>query len=356
MTNLSDVFVADAVSHAYNLEPSNYAVEKYADQAVRITIGTEDVMPREYRRTKESLLTDWPARDTANVLFHESQTDFSVFHPQSINIFKDGLTAEAKARDFVEQYPTRGAALADVDLIADDEPQAELTRQVDEYGVHGVKVYPSYWSQDDHHSFRMDDSETAFPLWEHCADLGLDVVAVHKAVPIGSVPMEPYKVGDIDEAANSFPDLNFEIVHGGMAFAEETGWQLARHPNVYLNLEITSMQAIVSPDRFIQTMQDLLYPGGEHTLDKILWGTGATQFHPQLLLEEFWNLEFPEMESLTGPFTIGEAEKQKILGANLMEAHNLDREEIERGIADDKFSDRQELASPWSTTEFQVVS
>jgi len=267
MTKLSDVFVADAVSHAYNLAPSNYAIEKYADQAVRITIGTEDVMPTEYRRTKESLLRDWAVEETASVLFQESNTDFSVFHPQSINIFKDGLTAESKAREFVEQQPARGAALADVDLIADDDPQAELTRQVEQYDVHGVKVYPSYWSQEEHHSFRMDDSKTAFPLWEHCADLGLDVVAVHKAVPIGSVPMEPYKVGDVDEAANSFPDLNFEIVHGGMAFAEETGWQLARHPNVYLNLEITSMQAVVAPNRFIQTMQDLLFPGGRAILD-----------------------------------------------------------------------------------------
>jgi len=28
----------------------------------------------------------------------------------------------------------------------------------------------------------------------------------------------------------AFPELNFEIVHGGMAFLEETAWQIARFP------------------------------------------------------------------------------------------------------------------------------
>lgn len=232
-------------------------------EGVKVALGTEHAMPEGYQRTKELLLTDWAVEDTTTVPFRESDTDFSVFHPQSINIFKDGLTAEDKARQFVEQCPARGAALADIDLMADEDPKAELTRQVEEYGVYGVKVYPSYWSQDGHNSFWMDDSKMAFPLWEHCVDLDLDVVAVHKAIPISSAPMDPYKIGDIDEAATSFPDLNFKIVHGGMASAEETGWQLARHPNVYLNLEVTSMQTLVSPNRFVETMQEIMYPGGK---------------------------------------------------------------------------------------------
>lgn len=44
----------------------------------------------------------------------------------------------------------------------------------------------------------MNDPEVAFPLWEHVADLGLDVVAVHKAFPFGAVPMDSYKVGDVE--------------------------------------------------------------------------------------------------------------------------------------------------------------
>lgn len=40
---------------------------------------------------------------------------------------------------------------------------------------------------------------------------------------------------DIGGAADAFPELNFEIVHGGMAFLDETGMQLSLFPNVYVN-------------------------------------------------------------------------------------------------------------------------
>lgn len=60
-------------------------------------------------------------------------------------------------------------------------------------------------------------------------------------MPIGGVPMNTYRVENIDEAAASFPDLNFEIIHSGLMFAQEIGWQLARFDNVYVNLELTAV-------------------------------------------------------------------------------------------------------------------
>ena len=34
-----------------------------------------------------------------------------------------------------------------------DDPKAELTRQVEEFDPHGVKVHPSYWTDEGHQSF-----------------------------------------------------------------------------------------------------------------------------------------------------------------------------------------------------------
>lgn len=353
MAPLDEVFVADAVSHSYNLAESNFRVPEHARGVAENGVGLEMSMPEGYSRTRETFLSDWRVEDTENVLFRESQTDFTVFHPQTITVFDDGLTAFDKAREFVERNPDRAAALAGIDPIGMDDPEGELTRQVEALDAHGVKVYPSYWEEDgSHRSFRMDDPETGFPLWEHASDLGLDVVAVHKAFPFGPVPMEPYKVGDVEEAAASFPDLNFEIVHGGLTFAEETGWQIARHPNVYVNLELTLTEAVTTPKTFAETMQGLLYGGGERALDKILWGTGAPHFHPQLLLERFWEFDFPEMESFSGSFTITQEDKRKILGENLAEAHGLDLGDLEQRSVGD--GDRVE--QPWSTTEFEVAA
>ena len=355
MDELDDVFVADAVVHAYNQAESNFRVPRYAQQVAEIGVGLESKMPDGYRRTRESFLSDWPIEETENSLFRESRTDFAVIHPQSITVFYDGLTAEAKAEQFVERNPTRTAALASIDAVGMDDPQAELTRQVEAFDPHGVKVYPSYWEQDGtHHGFKMDDPEVAFPLWEHAADLGLDVVAVHKALPFGAVPMDSYKVGDVEEAAASFPDLTFEIVHGGLSFAEETGWQIARHPNVYVNLELTLAELVTAPESFAETLEDLLYGGGELALEKILWGTGAPHFHPGLLLERFWEYDFPEMQSFSGTFEITQEDKKKILGENWAEAHGFDIDEIQSDIADDEYSD-VDLTDEWQSTGFEVA-
>lgn len=356
MTTLDDVMVVDAVSHAYNLLPSNYVVDRFAEKVVEHSYATERSMPEPYQRTKESFVSNWTVDDTAGVSFGESQVDFSVFHPQPVTIFKDGLTATPKAERFVETYPNRSAALASIDPLGMENPKEELTRQVTEFDPHGVKVYPSYWDDGKFRHFEMDDPEEAFPLWQHAVDLGLDVVAVHKALPLGGVPMKTQKVGDIDEAATSFPELTFEIVHGGLVFAEETGWQLARHPNVYVNLEKTLIEAVLSPDGFVDTMEELLWVGGKAAVDKILWGSGAPHLHPQLMLEAFWEFDFPEMNSLGGTYTITEEDKRKIVGENLVEAHDLDLTDVRRNRLNDKYSQRDHLAEPYSLTEFEVMS
>jgi predicted TIM-barrel fold metal-dependent hydrolase len=354
MTSLDDVFVADAVSHAYNLHPSNYALPEYADPVINLMKGAEKAMPPEYRRTDETFLTDWESEVTSNVLFRESQVDFSVFHPQSITIFEDGLTAFEKAREFVERHPNRARQLASIDIIGMEDPGDELARQTEESDIHGVKVYPSYWTENDHYGFKMDDAETAFPLWERAADLGLDVVAVHKAIPFGNVPMDSYQVEDVEEAAASFPDLNFEIVHGGFILAEETGYQVAKHDNVYVNLEITAADAATRPDQFVETMENLLWAPGEEGLDRIIWGSGAPQYHPQLLLESFWNLDYPEIETRDGTVQITEDDKRRMLGANLADCHGFDLDELQANIGDDQYSDG-DLADPYSTTHFEVA-
>lgn len=355
MSSLDEVFVADAVSHAYNLHPSNYRIERHAEKLANNIAALESTMPEPYRRTPESIKTDIPAEESAKMLFEESHVDYTVFHPQTISVYYDGLTALDKAREFHDRHPTRTGAMASVDLFGMDDPKEALTRQVEEFDPNGVKLYPSYWERDERKDFRMNDEELVFPLFEHASDLGLDVVAVHKSVPLGAVPMAPYRVEDVDEAASSFPDLNFEIVHGGLTFAEEVGTQIAFHSNIYVNLEITSIEAALSPKSFQETMENLLWMGGPESIEKIMWGSGAPQFHPQLLLEAFWNFEFPEMEWMGGTYQITEEDKRKMLGENLADAHGFDIEELQSQQEGDEYADSDEPAEPYSTTSFEVV-
>ena len=46
----------------------------------------------------------------------------------------------------------------------------------------------------------MDDPKLAYPLFERAQKLGIRTVAIHKAIPNGPVPINPYKVDDVDGA------------------------------------------------------------------------------------------------------------------------------------------------------------
>jgi hypothetical protein len=41
--------------------------------------------------------------------------------------------------------------------------------------------------------WHMDDLELAFPIFQRALDLGLKAIAIHKAIPLGPVPMDHYR-------------------------------------------------------------------------------------------------------------------------------------------------------------------
>src|SRR5438094_3456943 len=129
----------------------------------------------------------------------------------------------------------------------------------------------------------MNDSKALYPVLERCRELGIRSVAIHKSFPIGPAPLDAFRPDDVEYAAADFPDLNFEIVHGGFAFLEETAFQLARFDNVYVNLESTITSIVKRPRHFARALGELLLWGGSK---KIFWGTGAIP-HPAPLLEAF---------------------------------------------------------------------
>jgi predicted TIM-barrel fold metal-dependent hydrolase len=206
----------------------------------------------------------------------------------------------------------------------------------------------------------MDDPEVAFPLYEKARSLGITMVAIHKSVPLGPVPMEPFKPGDIDGAAGMFPDLNFEIVHGGVAFTEETAWMIARFPNVYINMETLNVIIALNPRRFAEIMAILLGVGGVGVIPKFFWGTGTMALHPRPGLDAFRAFEMPEdLQSSQGVFgevpTLTAEHKEMILGQNYARVHGLDIDAMRAAIVDDEFEQkRRELnghvPAPWSTT------
>jgi predicted TIM-barrel fold metal-dependent hydrolase len=154
------------------------------------------------------------------------------------------------------------------------------------------------------------------------------------------VPMDHYRMDDIDAAAAAFPDLQFEVVHGGFAFIEETAFQLARFPNVWVNLETTSNLAVAKPGAFQRVIAGLITHAGESALDRLMWASGASVLHPEPPLKWFWeHFHFPEeMREREGLPEITEEVKRKILGLNYLRMHGLDPKTIAKNIEGDEFA------------------
>lgn len=347
LDDLNDVFVIDGVAHAYNYAPENWVDPTYGSTASQqlYALGAHYVPEGSYLPYEEWIRSD-DADLVASALFAESQTDFAVYHGVPMfGAFKDGGSPLRIGEEIRDRFPNRVALYGPVSPWQKD-PLAEIDRLVDEVGVVGIKLYPFDLISGKAEGFALDDPKVAFPLYERAEARGINTIAVHKALPLGPVPIKPFEVTDIEGAAIAFPNLNFEIVHGGMAFVEETTWQLARFPNVSVNLEGTTALMITAPAQFVQILGSFLLAGAE---DRILWATGCMAYHPQVFLEAFWKLQTPpELVHGFGLPELTEDIKRKILGENAARILGLDIEQLKSEAQGDQFADRTELAPRWS--------
>jgi predicted TIM-barrel fold metal-dependent hydrolase len=345
--------VIDGIIHAYNLDPSNYA-NKHAGVIAELIAGMVGAMARpDFAGPRQLYIRDWSIEDTARLVFLESDTDLAVYHVLPLNAFHDGMCSFDKALEAKQRWPNRIINYCGVDPLQGSAALDELDRQIELLRPTGLKLYPNSWVGNEVHAWSMDDPEVAFPLFERAQKRGLKVVAIHKAVPLGPVPIESYRMDDIDRAAIAFPNLNFEVVHGGMAFLEETAWQLARFPNVFVNLEVTSAYVATRPRAFDMAFSTLMSIAGAAALDRIIWGTGAVAFHPQPLLESFVRgFQFSDStRERTAVTPLTKVEKQKILFGNFAAMTGLDLEQRLAACRQDEFarSRSEGRAPPFST-------
>lgn len=336
-------FVFNAVAHAYDLSDENTQDNKYA-RAVRDQLVSlhRDMQPGVGLDAAEQC-TDWNVDTLARTLFLETDVDMAAVHTLRLDsYFKDGLCARQKTVDAVRRWPHRFVAYVGVDpTLGLDTCVRELDEQLDELPeAVGLKLYPA--QVDPFRSVRMDDPAVSLPLFERAAERGIKSIAVHKASPLGPVPLNPYRIDDIDVAADAFPDLAFEIVHAGIAFAEETAMALARYPNVYANFEVTSALVNVSPGVFEQVLATFVAWGGS---EKVIFSDGNMVFHSQAILERLSGYRFQQhtLDSIGIP-QLTDDDLALILGGNFARILGIDLEQAAKLIADDEFA-RERVAT-----------
>ena len=344
----SDVFVVDAVIHALNLAPGNIA-SKYGQQLYDMSYGLHCMLTPPDRLVPQSVyMADMPPEALVRTIFEETQTSLAVTHSLTLDSwFHDGFAAEWKTVAMARAHPDRVLAYVGIDpsgevsAVLDD-----LDRQLEDLpSAVGLKMYPH---QMDPYRHWLMDNDAVLQLIERAQAKGLKSVAIHKALPNGTVPLAPYRIGrDFEAAADAFPGMAFEIVHSGMAFVEETAMAIGRFPNVYANLETTTALLWQAPGRFAEALGLLLQWGGP---EKLLWATGCTVTHPQHLLEAFWAFELPDVVCARyGVPPLSEAVKRLVLGGNYARMIGLDVPALLARQQGDGFGDAgRALVAPWS--------
>jgi uncharacterized protein len=351
---LDDVFVCDAIAHAYNFSPENRLGGAYADTIADAVHqlhlnfsppGREDLLIDQ--ETFNTRITD--ADVTAQALFGESHTDVCIYHELPIyGYFRDGGSPLAVGEEMRERWPGRVYIYGGV---SPHQPGAleRVDELVEEHKVAGLKLYPHDLVAGELRSFKMDDEDVVFPIFERAQKHGLRTIAIHKAIVMGPVPIDPYQPNEVGEAARAFPDLTFEIVHGGWAFLEETAFLVQWHPNITVSLEGTSALLFRAPWKFAEIIGTLMAAGAG---DRIIWALGGAVIHSRAFEEEFWKLEFPE-ELVKGygipPLT--EDVKRGILGLNAARLLGIDVDEFREETKDDEFAKPRELKPPWSSLD-----
>jgi predicted TIM-barrel fold metal-dependent hydrolase len=348
---IGDLVVGDAVVHPYNLAPENQApdAEAQLDAVYAAHTLATPADRQDFQLTREEFFRDFPFEALASALFAESPIDFAVLHAlPNLGFANSYVTDPCRAAEFRDRHPGRFLLYGTVDTPLAENAISQLEWQVERLAIDGLKVYPSFFYDGVAKGWRLDGEDFATPLLEAARDLGIRNVAIHKALWLPPAPREAFRVEDLEIPLGRFPEINFHIVHAGMAFVEETAALLRDHPNLYATLESTFGYLNVRPRQFADALGRLLQAAGS---ERLLFGSGTNLMHPRPLLEAFERFQIPaDLVAAHGYPELTDEDRANILGANLLRLHDLDSDLVRARIADDEYAAARAHgdAAPWS--------
>jgi uncharacterized protein len=309
-------FVFDNVVHMYDMSEHNLKPrpDTHVAQDFVLRLGGISRAPQETRKY-EPFARRWTTESMGRLLFEDSDTDMAM--AQVVPLFDwwvDGFAPVRAQYEFAQAYPERVLFCGGVDPAYQgvSGALASMQEQAERMGARSFKFYNAHV---DNKSWRCDDRELAYPLYEQALKLGIDVLQFHKGVPLGPINIEDLRPNDLQAPARDFPAIRFIIHHLGMPYFEETLSIAARFPNVYLALSGNINSCILAPRLVQEQLGRLLLHCGP---EKLLWGSEAPLYgSPQLYLETFLELEIPpDLQQNYGYPQITRKHKRMILGEN----------------------------------------
>jgi uncharacterized protein len=170
-----------------------------------------------------------------------------------------------KHREVLSRHPGKFEVFGGVDPRWGKDGLALFERSLSEYGFRGFKLYPPC-------GFSPSD-RTLFPFYELCAQYKAPVV-IHIGPTSPTLSFQHASPFLLDEAALSFPTVNFILAHGSVNFTEECAMMCRFRPNIFL--DISAFQTI--PQDNAAALKWTLSQGINH---KVLFATDWPVFRLQ---------------------------------------------------------------------------
>lgn len=316
--------VFDCVIHVYDLSDDNLRPDEPTAEGARDHLVSLQAASRFAPANQGyGIARRWTIEEVHDAVFTRGLTDLAMAQVVPIyDWFKDWFAPVKAQHAMAEKYPDQVLFCGGVDPIHQgvDGAVREIERQVGEMGARSMKLYNGHIDE----SWRCDDPKVAYPLYEKCQDMGIDVVQFHKGSPFGMQNLEDLSPLDLQKAARDFPDLKFVIHHAAIPFFDETVNIAGRFPNIYVALSGILNFFLVAPRLTQEWVGRLLAEVG---VEKLLWGSeAALQGSPRPFLEAFArDFEIPEdLRVGYGYPQITRADKELILGGNFARLMGVD--------------------------------
>ncbi len=338
-----EIFVIDGHLHFWDASQENI-VHEGGEQFIQCFYDYHTGFTPEERQWDLEEYRKYEADRMMEDLFGNAAVDMGIFQPTHLHEFYDeGFNTVDDNADLVEEYPERFIVNGRFDPREGEAGLKELERQKEEYDIQGVKLYTAEWYGDSK-GWRLD-SEDAFEFLEKCVELGIENIHPHKGPTIRPLNRDAFDVADVDDAATSFPELNFVVEHVGLPRLDDFCWIAAQEPNVYGGLAVAAPLAQNRPRKFGEVMGELLYWLGE---DRVLFGSDYALWNPDWLVEEVMETGLTDEQRDEYGVELDVPTMQKIMGENAAELYDIDIEAKKEALRNDAISEEFDLADHYA--------
>jgi predicted TIM-barrel fold metal-dependent hydrolase len=326
---LDGIFIFDCVAHRIDLSDDNM-VDRSDQEAVMEAIleGSKMYQAPEYRDLQWR--RSFSVEDMYQMLFVDAPQDMAMAQvvPQW-EWFKDWYAPVKQQYEFAQAYSDRVLFCGGVDPVHQGLEAAleHLDFQINELGARSIKFYNGHVP----HGWRCDDEQLAYPMYERCRDLGVNVIQFHKGLPFGTGNVEEMHPADLQKVARDFPDMTIVLHHLAMPYVDEAINIGARFPNVYLALSANFQFFLTCPRQVIVWLGQCLQAVGS---ERMLWGSeAALSGGPLPYLKAFMECEMPaDLRDGFGYPDITREDRENILGRNFARLMGVDIEEKKREL------------------------